>query len=116
MTNEQNLTFDAVTPLSLELIDCSDLDKAIGLFFAVGYNTTNITFEAYDNENVAYSINDLTGAELEITINQTVAGFYPLDPAIFAGINKFKVRRGTQVAPYSTAAEDSVIKVLRRAY
>ena len=116
MTNELNLTFDNVTPLSLEEIDCSDLDKAIGLIFAVGYNTTNVTFEAYDNEGVAYSVNDLSGIELEITVSQTVAGFYPLDPAIFAGINKFKVRRGTQATPYSTAAEDSVIKVLRRAY
>jgi hypothetical protein len=116
MTNELDLTFDDASPLSLEEIDCSDLDKAIGLFFASGYNTTNISFEAYDQNGNAYSVNGLDGAELEITVSQTVGGFYPLDPAIFAGINKFRVRRGTVGTPYSTAVEDSLIKVLRRAY
>lgn len=116
MTNELTLNFADGASLSTELIDCTDLDKAIGLFFASGYNTTNCSFEAYDNEGEAYSVNDLTGAELELTISQAVDGFYPLDPAIFAGINKFKVRRGTQASAYSTGIEDTVIKVLKRAY
>ncbi len=116
MTNELILNFAGGASLSTELIDCSDLDKAIGLFFASGYNTTNCTFEAYDNEGNAYSVNNIAGAELELTISQTVDGFYPLDPAIFAGINKFKVRRGTQAIPFTTGAEDTIIKVLRRAY
>ena len=116
MTNEVDLTFDDSDPLSQEFVDCSDLDKAIGIIFEAGYNTTNISFEMYDQNKNAYSVNDLDGSELEITISQTVGGFYPLDPAIFAGINKFKVRRGTVAVPYSTAEENTRIRVLRRAY
>ena len=113
MTNELNLTFDGGESLSNELIDCSDLDKAVGLLFASGYNTTNCTFEAYDNEDKAYSVNDISGSELAITVSQTVDGFYPLDPDIFRPINKFKVRRGTQSSPFTTGAENTVIKILR---
>ncbi len=116
MTNEITLNFADGASLSTEEIDVSDLDKLIGLFFASGYNTTNCTFEAYDNEGEAYSVNDLDGAELALTISQTVDGFYPLDPAIFAGLNRVKVRRGTQASPYTTGIENTIIKALRRAY
>lgn len=114
---EFSLTFANGQSLSTEYVDCSQgLEKPIGLMFAVGYNTTNCTFEAYDADGNAYSVNDLTGAELEFTISQTVAGYYPLDPAIFAGIGKFRVRRGTQAVPFTTGAENSAIKVIRRVY
>lgn len=114
---EFSLTFNNGQSLSNEYIDCSQgLEKAIGLMFAVGYNTTNCTFEAYDADGNAYSVKNLDGAELEYTISQTVASYYPLDPTIFAGIGKFRVRRGTQASPYTTGAENSAIKVIRRVY
>ena len=116
MTRQIPLTFSDGQSLSNEFIDVSSLDKFIGLMFASGYNTTNCTFEAYDSQGNAYSINDLTGAELELTISQTVDGFYPVDPLIFAGVNKLKVRRGTQASPFTTGDENSTIIALVREY
>lgn len=114
---EYALTFADGQSLSTEYVDCSQgLEKAIGIMFASGYNTTNCTFEAYDADGNAYSINDLTEAELELTISQTVAGYYPLDPAIFAGVGRFRVRRGTQASPFTTGAENSAIKIITRVY
>ena len=116
MSNELSLTFDAVTALSQEEIEVDGLDKLIGLFFEAGYNTTNCTFEAYDSDGNAYSVNDLNGSELELTISQSVAGFYPLDPQIFAGLNRVKLRRGTQAVPYTAVAENTIILAVRREY
>lgn len=115
-TNEITLNFADGASLSTEEIDVSDQDKLIGLMFASGYNTTNCSFEAYDNDGNAYSVNDIDGAELELTISQTVGGFYPLDPAIFAGLSSVKLRRGTVAVPFTTGVENTVILALRRAY
>ena len=116
MSNELTLNFAAGASLSTEEIDVSGLDKLIGLLFASGYNTTNCTFEAYDSDGNAYSVNNLNQSEVELTISQSVGGFYPLDPQIFAGLNRVKVRRGTQASPYTTGAEDTVILADRREY
>lgn len=116
MSNELTLNFAAGQSLSTEEIDCTGADKPIGLIFAAGYNTTNCTFAMFDQGGNEYSIQDLLGNELELTVSQTVAKYFPLDPAIFAGINKMKVRRGTQATPHSTAIENSIIKIIRREY
>lgn len=110
------LTFNDGASLSNEFIEVPNLEKAIGIMFEAGYNTTNCTFEAYDSKGNEYSVNDLDGAEVELTISQTVDGYYPLDPEIFAGIGKFKVRRGTQATPFTTGAENTNIKVIIRVY
>jgi hypothetical protein len=115
MSNELTLAVADGASLSNE-IDVSGRDKLIGLFFEAGYNTTNCTFAGFDNDGNEYSINDLTGAELELTISQTVSGFYPLDPAIFAGLNTIKLRRGTQASPFTTGAENTRIIAVRREY
>ena len=116
MSNELVLNFAGGASLSTEEIDCTGADKPIGLIFASGYNTTNCTFAMFDQAGNEYSIQDLDGAELEFTVSQTVAKYFPLNPQIFAGINKMKVRRGTQATPFTTGAEDSVIKIIRREY
>ena len=116
MSNELTLNFANGASLSTEEIEVDGLDKLIGLFFASGYNTTNCTFEAYDSNGNAYSVNDLNGSELELTIDQSVDGYYPLDPQIFAGLNRVKVRRGTQASAYTTGVENTVILAVRREY
>ena len=118
MVREIILTFDNADPLSNETLDFSGNEKLIGLAFEAGFNHTSISFEAYDNNRAAneFSVNDLDQTELVLAISQTVDGYYPVDPLIFAGIAKLKVRRGTQAAPFSTGAEDTLIKVLVREY
>lgn len=116
MSNEITLTFDNGESLSNEFIDVDSQDKLIGLFFADGFNTTNCTFAGYDNDDNEYSVNDLDGNEVEFTISQSVDGYYPLNPQIFAGLNKVKLRRGTQASPYTTAAENTIILAVRRRY
>ena len=112
MSNEVAINFADGASLSTEEIHVMDLDKMIGVFVKRGFTGTVITFEAYDNANNAYSVLDLTGAELSLTL---AIGYFPLDPAIFAGINKFKVRRGTFASPFTTAI-DATMTVVRREY
>lgn len=117
MIEEILLTFSDGQSLSNEFVDCGDgYEKAIAILFEAGYNTTNCSFVAYDVDGNAYSVNDASEAELELTISQSVAGYYPLSPAIFAGIAKFKVRRGLAGTPFTTGAENTIIKVLKRIY
>ncbi len=114
MSREVALAFADGASLCTDEIDLKSTDKLVGLMFEAGYNTTNCTFEAYDQDDNEYSVNDLTGAELELTISQTVDGFYPVDPDIFRGINRLKVRRGTQASPYISGVENTNIKVVLR--
>ena len=116
MSNETTIAVASGASLSTSFIDVSSQDKLIGLFFATGYNTTNCTFAAFDQDGNEYSVKDLNGSELELTISQSVAAFYPLDPQIFAGLNRVKMRRGTQASPYTTGAEDTVILAVKREY
>lgn len=116
MVNELTLTFDDGESLSNETVDCTSLDKAIGIFFEAGFNTTNVTFEAVMADGKVASVKKLDGSEYEITVTNTIAELFPLDPAVFAGINKFKVRRGTQASPFTTGAENTKIAILRRQY
>lgn len=114
---EISLTFDNGESLSNEMVDCSGLDKAIAIFFEAGYNTTNCTFQAYtDNEAYSAPVFDLDSAELELTVDNSNGAYIPLDPTIFAGVNKFKVRRGTVGSPFTTGAENTVIKIFKRSY
>lgn len=112
MSNELAINFAGGASLSTEEIDVADLDKMIGIFVKTGFTGTVITFEAYDHIGNAYSVLDSAGAELSKTL---AVGYFPIDPAIFAGINKFKVRRGTFAAPFTTGA-DATMTVVRREY
>jgi hypothetical protein len=112
MSNELKINFANGASLSTEAIDVDSIDKLIGIFVKTGFTGTVITFEAYDNDDNAYSVTDLSGAELSITL---AIGYFPLDPAIFAGLNKVKVRRGTFASPFTTGA-DATMTVVRREY
>lgn len=118
MVNEFSVTFANGQSLSTEIIDCSGgYEKAIAILFQAGYNTTNCTFQAYtQDEVVSAPVLDLNGNEYELTVDQTNGNYIPLDPAIFAGIAKFKIRRGTLAVPFTTGAENTVIKVMKRIY
>lgn len=116
MIDEILLRFQNGQSLSDEFINNTGYEKLIGMMFATGANTTSYSFQAYDADGNAYSVVDLTGTEVVITVSQTVARFYPVNPHVFAGVAKLKVRRGTQASPFTTGAEDTIIKALRRAY
>ena len=116
MSNEQELTWLNGASLSVETVDCSGLDKAMGIFFEAGFNTTQVTFEVIANDAKVGMLRDLNGTEVNLTVNQTLAEYLPLDPQVFGGINKFKVRRGTQGSPFTTAAENTQIKLIKREY
>lgn len=114
---EVALTFANGQSLSTEYVECKGNEKAIGIFFEAGYNTTNCTFQMYtfDKTKSAPVLNS-SSSEVELTIDQTNGSYVALDPTIFAGISVFKVRRGTVGTPFTTGAEDTVIKVLKRVY
>ena len=117
MVNELALTFDDGESLSNETIDFSgSTEKAIGIFFEAGYNTTNVTFEAIMADGKVASVKKLDGSEYEITVTNTIAELFPLDPSVLAGINKFRVRRGTQATPFTTGAENTKIAIIKRTY
>jgi hypothetical protein len=117
MSTEKNITFlTASEPLSDQTIDVGSMDKVIGIFFQVGYNTTNMTFTAIMNDGKIGDITDASQAEYEITVDNTKSQYIPLDPALFAGVNKIRLRRGTAGTPYSTAPENTVITLVLRRY
>ena len=120
MSNELNLTWDDGESLSNETVDVGSLDKAIGIFFETGFNTTAVSFEIIMNDKpvgtLVGSIRNLDSSEYTFTVNNTLSEYVPLNASVFAGVNKFKVRRGTQAAPYTTNAEDTIVRLIRRAY
>ena len=68
------------------------------------------------NDGKNGSLLDLTGSEYAITINNAIDTFLPLDPAVFAGVNTFQLRRGTQASPFTTSVENTQIKLILREY
>lgn len=116
MTNLLPLTWSDGQSLCNETIDVSDLDKPIGLFFQNGFNTTTVTFVALDDDGNQHNVKDLTQTEVALIVTNTQSEYLPLDPAVFSGINKLKVRRGTASAPFTTGAENTRIIFARRAY
>ena len=118
MTREILITFASGASLSAQTLDLSGNEKLIGIMFEAGYNTTALTFEAYDTASTPneMSVNDLNQSEVNLTIDQSVDGYYPVDPQIFAGISKLKLRRGTQASPYTTGVTNSIIKAIVREY
>lgn len=116
MVNEVTLTFADGQSLSTETVDCTDLEKAIGIFFEAGFNTTKVTFQAIMADGKVANLKKADASEYEITVTNTEPELIPLDPAVFAGVNKFRVRRGTSGTPFTTGAENTKIAILRRQY
>lgn len=109
-----NLNWADGQSLSTETIDLTGLERAIGIMCPASFSNNTLTFVVYDPADTAYMLTDLEQTELALTVDTTNAGFYPLDPSVFAGVNKFKVRRGTLASPFTTGAETA--KVARRVY
>ena len=111
---EISLTWTNGQSLSNEFVDLSGLERAIAIMCPASFSNNTLTIVAYDSAGNAYYLTALDQAEFALTIDTTNAGVYPLDPVIFAGIAKFKVRRGTLASPYTTGAETA--KIVRRVY
>lgn len=116
MVNEVTLTWADGQSLSAQTVDCTDLEKAIGIFFEAGFNTTKVTFQAIMADDKVANVKKADASEYEITVTPAQPELISLDPSVFAGINKFRVRRGTYASPFTTGAEDTKIAILRRQY
>ena len=113
--NELAITWVDGQSLSAEEIDCDSIDKAIAVYSILGFSTTSITGQAILSNGETAMIRNLDGTEWTLTIDALLNEFFPLDPAVFAGVPKFKLRRGTQAVPVTSGTETAV-KVMRRAY
>lgn len=116
MVEEIVLTISDGESLSNEAVSCKNFEGAIALLLEAGFNTTAVSFVAYDAKDNAYNVFGTDFAEYTFTVSQAIGGYYPLDPLVFAGMEKFKLRRGTQASPYTTNDENTVIKILKRVY
>jgi hypothetical protein len=115
MTQEIALTWASGESLSNE-IDVSSKDKVIGFYAKTGFNQTIISFVNVVADKSNASVVDNTGTEVAITIDNTIDVYVALDPLWFAGVNKIKVRRGTQATPYSSAVENTAVSLFVREY
>ena len=114
MSNEQVITWIEAGSLSVEQIDISSTDKAIGIFILTGFSTAVISFVGYDQDGVAHNIMDADGSEVAPVVDVANSVYIPLNPQLFAGLNKIRVRRGTGASPATTGAETKVSLVRRR--
>ena len=115
MSNELAITWVNGQSLSAEIIDCEGLDKAIALYSILGFSTTAITGEVILSGGETAMIRNVDGTEWSLTIDALLNEYFALDPAVFAGINNFRLRRGTQAVPVTSGTETAV-KVIRREY
>ena len=59
---------------------------------------------------------DRPGSEYALPQNNAIETFLHLDPAVFAGVKTFQLRRGTQASPFTTSVENTQIKLILREY
>lgn len=113
--NELAITWIDGQSLSEEEIECDSIDKAIGLYLILGFSTTKITIQVILSGGETAMLRNIDGTEWLVTVDPLLNEYFALDPAVFAGVAKFKLRRGTQASPV-TSGSDTAVKVMRRGY
>jgi hypothetical protein len=106
------VTIPAGQNLSSEGVLGLGWDTCVGIRMPSAWSPAPLSFLVDLDDGAGYSIVD-DGFGAELTVPGNASRYIPLDPALFSGVRRLKVRSGTSGTPVNQGADRTITLVTR---